>query len=52
LQYQWNGHWSLSGGVTQATNADFYRRTSSFLNASDTRNVGGPRGFVMLQGSF
>ena len=46
------GHWSLSGGVTYASNADFYRRTSSFLNASDTRNVGGTRGFVMLQGSF
>jgi hypothetical protein len=42
----------LSGGVTQATNADFYRRTSSFLDASDTRNVGGTRGFVMLQGTF
>ena len=52
LKYQFVGHWSLSGGVTHASNADFYRRTSSFLNASDTRNVGGTRGFVMLQGSF
>jgi uncharacterized protein (TIGR02001 family) len=52
LKAQLNGRWSLSGGVTYATNADLYRRTSSFLNASDTRNVGGTRGFVMLQGSY
>jgi uncharacterized protein (TIGR02001 family) len=52
LKAQLNGHWSLSGGVTYATNADFYRRTSSFLNASATSDVGGTRGFVMLQGSF
>ena len=52
LKYQLMGHWSLSGGVTHATNAAFYRHTSSFLNASDTRNVGGTRGFVMLQGTF
>jgi uncharacterized protein (TIGR02001 family) len=52
LKYQLATRWSLSGGVTYATNADFYRRTSSFLDASDTRNVGGSRGFVMLQGTF
>ncbi|WP_426702179.1 TorF family putative porin [Rhodanobacter sp. Col0626] len=52
LKYQMAAHWSLSAGVTYATNADFYRRTSSFLDAGDTRNVGGSRGFVMLQGSF
>jgi uncharacterized protein (TIGR02001 family) len=52
LKYQLAAHWSLSAGFTHATNADFYRRTSSFLDASDTRNVGGSRGFVMLQGSF
>ncbi|NMW24411.1 TorF family putative porin [Rhodanobacter soli] len=52
LKYQWNGRWSLSGGVTYATNADFYRHTSSFPDASDTRNVGGTRGLVMLQGSY
>ena len=52
LKYQLASHWSLSGGVSHATNADFYRRTSSFLDASDTRNVGGSRGFVMLQGTF
>ncbi len=52
LKYQMAAHWSLSAGVAYATNADFYRRTSSFLDAGDTRNVGGSRGFVMLQGSF
>lgn len=52
LKYQVATHWSLSAGLTYATNADFYRHTSSFLDASDTRNVGGSRGFVMLQGSF
>lgn len=52
LKYQVATHWSLSAGLSYATNADFYRRTVSFLDASDTRNVGGSRGFVMLQGSF
>jgi uncharacterized protein (TIGR02001 family) len=52
LKFQVATHWSLSTGLTCATNADFYRRTSSFLDASDTRNVGGSRGFVMLQGNF
>ena len=52
LKYQLATHWSLSAGLTYATNADFYRHTSSFLDASDTRDVGGSRGFVMLQGSF
>lgn len=52
LKYLVATHWSLSAGLTYATNADFYRRTSSFLDASDTRKVGGSRGFVMLQGSF
>ena len=52
LKYQFATHWSLSGGVTYATNANFYRRTSSFLDASNTRNVGGSRGFLMLQGTF
>lgn len=52
LKYQLAASWSLSAGFTYATNADFYRRTASFLDASDTRNVGGSRGFVMLQGNF
>jgi len=52
LKYQLAAHWSLSAGLAYATNADFYRRTSSFLDARDTRDVSGSRGFVMLQGSF
>ncbi|KRE88758.1 hypothetical protein ASG87_09320 [Frateuria sp. Soil773] len=52
LKYQLAAHWSLGAGATHATNAAFYRRTSSFLDAGDTRNMGGSRVFVMLQGSF
>ncbi|HEY0199762.1 MAG TPA: TorF family putative porin [Rhodanobacter sp.] len=52
LKYQVATHWSISGGVTYATNANFYRHTSSFLDANDSRNVGGTRGFLMLQGTF
>lgn len=52
LEVQLDPHWTISGGITHATHADFYRRTASFLDASDTRNVGGSRGFLMLQGAF
>jgi uncharacterized protein (TIGR02001 family) len=52
LKYQFAAHWSIGAGLTHATNAAFYRRTASFLDANDTRNVGGSRGFVMLQGGF
>ena len=52
LKFQFDPHWSISSGITYATHADFYRRTASFLNANDTRNVGGSRGFLMLQGAF
>lgn len=52
LKYQVATHWSLSGGVTHATNAAFYRRTSSLLNPTDVLDVGGTRGFLMFQGIF
>lgn len=52
LKYQFASHWSVSGGVTHATNDPFYHRVSSFANAGDTRNVGGTRGVVMFQGTF
>ena len=52
LKAQVATHWSLSGGVTYATNKDFYSHTASFLDPSDTCDVGGTRGFVMLQGTF
>ena len=52
LKYQFAQHWSASLGATYADNHSFYGRTASFSNAGDTRNVGGTRGFVMLQGTF
>lgn len=52
LKYQLAPYWSLGAGLTHAGNAGFYRRASSFLDARDTRHVGGSRGFVTLQGNF
>lgn len=52
LKYQFNPHWSASLGATHADNDAFYGRTASFANAADTRNTGGARGFVTLQGTF
>jgi uncharacterized protein (TIGR02001 family) len=52
LKYQFAQHWSASLGATYADNLAFYGRTMSFANASDTKNVGGTRGFAMLQGTF
>ncbi len=51
-KYTVNTHWTVLGVVTRATNGRFYRHTASFQNAADTLDVGGTRGFVMLQGSF
>jgi uncharacterized protein (TIGR02001 family) len=52
LKYQFAPHWSASLGATYADNKSFYGRTASFIDATDTRNVGGTRGFVVLQGTF
>jgi uncharacterized protein (TIGR02001 family) len=52
LKYQFNPHWSASLGATRADNDAFYGHTASFTNAADTRNTGGTRGFVTLQGTF
>ena len=52
LKYQFNPHWSASLGATYADNHAFYGHTASFANANDTKDVGGTRGFVMLQGTF
>jgi uncharacterized protein (TIGR02001 family) len=52
LRYQLAQHWSASLGATYADNHAFYGRTASFENAGDTKDVGGTRGFVMLQGTF
>ncbi|MGA7437023.1 MAG: TorF family putative porin [Luteibacter sp.] len=52
VKYQFASHWSVSGSVTHATDDAFYHRVSSFVSASDTRNVGGTRGSIMFQGTF
>jgi len=52
LKYQLDPRWSASVGATYADNDAFYGRTASFTNSADTRNTGGTRGFVMLQGTF
>lgn len=52
LKYQFAQHWNASLGATYADNHDFYGHTASFTNPDKTRDVGGTRGFVMLQGTF
>jgi len=52
LKYQFATCWSLGAGATHAGNTAFYRHTVSFVNPGDVRNVGGTRGFLMLQGTF
>lgn len=52
LKYQAGERWSVALGLTHATNGDFYRRTSSFIQAEAYRHAGGTRGFMALQGSF
>lgn len=52
LKYQLTAHWALSGSMTRASNAAFYRHAVSLLNPDDTGDIGGTRGFVMLQGTF
>jgi uncharacterized protein (TIGR02001 family) len=52
LKAQFATHWSASAGVAYADNGAFYSHTASFLDGTDTRDVGGTRGFVMLQGTF
>jgi uncharacterized protein (TIGR02001 family) len=52
LKYQMATHWSASVGVTLADNHKFYAQTVSFLDAGNSRDVGGTRSFVMLQSTF
>lgn len=52
LKVQFHPHWSASLGATYASNDRFYGHTSSFTNPADTRDTGGTRGFVMIQGTF
>ncbi|WP_018973803.1 TorF family putative porin [Rudaea cellulosilytica] len=52
VKYQFSTHWNASLGATYASNKAFYGTTSSFRDATDTRDVGGTRGFAQLQGTF
>ena len=52
LKWQFHPNWSASAGATYASNDAFYRHTASFRNPSDTSDVGGTRGFLMLQATF
>jgi uncharacterized protein (TIGR02001 family) len=52
LKLQFMAHWSASAGLTFAGNHAFYGHAASFLDASDVRDVGGLRGFAMLQATF
>jgi uncharacterized protein (TIGR02001 family) len=52
LQYQFATHWAVSGGITHADDGAFYGRVASFTDASETRDVGGTRAFVMFRGTF
>lgn len=52
LKWQFAAQWSGTLGVTRATNGAFYGSTSSFNNPSDTKDVGGTRGYVMVQTTF
>jgi uncharacterized protein (TIGR02001 family) len=51
-KYAVNAHWSISAGVTHATNDRYYGHVSSYVDAADTRDVGGTRDLVMIQGTF
>jgi uncharacterized protein (TIGR02001 family) len=52
LTWQFAPRWSASFGATYADNRAFYGRTASQSRAADTKDVGGTRGFAMLQGTF
>jgi uncharacterized protein (TIGR02001 family) len=52
LKWQFATHWSASLSATYADNRAFYGRSASFRNASDTKDIGGTRGFFVFQGTF
>jgi uncharacterized protein (TIGR02001 family) len=52
LKFQFHPNWSVSGGVTNASNSAFYGHTVSFRNPNSIHDCGGTRGFVMLQATF
>lgn len=52
LKYPFHPNWSASLGVSHAGNDAFYGRTVSFHNGSQVKDLGGTRGFLMLQATF
>ena len=52
LKWQFATHWNASLGITYANNDAVYGNTASFRNVNDTRDVGGTRGFAMLQATL
>ena len=52
LKWQFHPNWNAQVGATYADNSDFYAHTVSFRNPADDKDVGGGRGFVMVQATF
>ncbi|MEP6938922.1 MAG: hypothetical protein ABI846_04095 [Rudaea sp.] len=52
LKLQFDAHWSANVGATHASNHAFYANTASFTHAAQTRDVGGTRDYLVLQGTF
>jgi len=52
LKWQFAPHWSASAGVSHTGNGDLYAHTVSFRDPGDVADLGGTRGFVMLQGNY
>lgn len=52
LKFSPNDHFSLSIGVSHATNDAVYRRVASFRDATDIENVGGTRAVLSLSTTF
>ena len=52
LKWQFRPNWSASVGASFASNAAIYGHMMSLRDASDMKDIGGARSFVMLQANF
>lgn len=52
LKWQLHPHLSASFGITYADNGGFYHHVASLRDANQTKDCGGTRSFLMLQGTF
>ena len=52
LKWQLHPHLSASFGITYADNSGFYHHVASLRDANQTKDCGGTRSFLMLQGTF